>query len=92
MEQLFASSLIFAVLGAVLGLVTLILWIFLPFALIGTKPLLRQLIREVQRTNALLERGMEASEAGTVAATAPEPAVWRSGRDAGQAHGPSASS
>jgi hypothetical protein len=40
----------------VFGLILAIAWIILPFALIGTKPLLRQLIAEVHRTNALLER------------------------------------
>lgn len=30
-------------------------WIVLPFALIGTKAILRELVREQQRTNALLE-------------------------------------
>ncbi|HVO90916.1 MAG TPA: hypothetical protein VMV45_20440 [Casimicrobiaceae bacterium] len=38
----------------VLGVILTIAWIILPFALIGTKPLLRQLIAEQQRTNALL--------------------------------------
>jgi len=40
----------------VFGIILAIAWIVLPFALIGTKPLLRQLIAEAQRTNALLER------------------------------------
>lgn len=40
----------------VFGLILAIAWIILPFALIGTKPLLRRLIAEVHRTNALLER------------------------------------
>ena len=40
----------------IFGLVLAIAWIILPFALIGTKPLLRQLIAEVQRTNALLQQ------------------------------------
>ncbi|MFO1398270.1 MAG: hypothetical protein U1F48_14520 [Burkholderiales bacterium] len=31
-------------------------WIVLPFAILGTKPLLRTLIAEQQRTNALLEQ------------------------------------
>ena len=39
----------------IFGVVLAICWIVLPFALIGTKPLLRQLIAETQRTNALLE-------------------------------------
>jgi hypothetical protein len=33
-----------------------IAWIIVPFALIGIKPLLRQLIDETRRTNALLDR------------------------------------
>lgn len=41
----------------VLGIIVAICWIVLPFAIIGTKPLLRQLIAEQQRMNALLERG-----------------------------------
>ena len=40
----------------VLALILAIAWIVLPLALIGTKPLLRQLIAEVQRTNSLLEQ------------------------------------
>jgi uncharacterized protein YoxC len=40
----------------VFGLILAIAWIVLPLALIGTKPLLRQLIAEVRRTNALLEQ------------------------------------
>lgn len=39
-----------------LGVVLIIAWTILPFAIIGTKPLLRQLVAEVQVTNALLER------------------------------------
>ena len=39
----------------IFGFILAIAWIILPFALIGTKPLLRQLIAEVRRTNALLE-------------------------------------
>lgn len=33
-----------------------IAWILLPFAMFGTKPLLRELVLEAKRTNALLER------------------------------------
>ena len=40
----------------VLGIVLSIVWMIVPFALIGIKPLLRQLIFETRRTNALLER------------------------------------
>lgn len=39
---------------ALLLLVLAIAWIILPFALLGTKPLLRQLIAESRRTNELL--------------------------------------
>jgi hypothetical protein len=42
--------------AVVFGLILAVAWIVLPFALIGTKPLLRQLIAEVRRTNALLEQ------------------------------------
>ena len=38
------------VLGAVLALV----WIFVPFAILGTKPLLRALVEEQKRSNELL--------------------------------------
>ena len=33
-----------------------ICWIILPFAILGTKPLLRQLLAETKRTNELLTR------------------------------------
>lgn len=45
-----ALSVALVLFGIVLG----IAWIILPFALIGTKPLLRELIRETKRTNELL--------------------------------------
>jgi hypothetical protein len=32
-----------------------VLWFLLPFALFGTKPLLRDLLSETRRTNALLD-------------------------------------
>lgn len=44
-------------LGLLFGLfaiLILILWILVPFAIFGIKPLLRQLIAEQQRTNQLL--------------------------------------
>ena len=50
-----------AIVGGMFGLVLMILaivliiaWIILPFALIGLKPLVRQLIDEQRRTNNLL--------------------------------------
>ena len=44
------AILLFTLLGAVL----VIVWIVLPFAVFGTKPLLRAVLREQQRTNELL--------------------------------------
>lgn len=38
------------------GIVLLVMWIILPFAIIGTKLLLRQLIEEQRRTNELLAK------------------------------------
>jgi hypothetical protein len=39
----------------VLGVIIAVCWVLLPFALIGTKPLLRDILAEQRRTNALLE-------------------------------------
>ena len=47
MGGLYLAAVLFAI---VLG----ILWMILPFAIFGTKPLLRQLISEMRETNALL--------------------------------------
>ena len=44
----------------VFGIILAIAWIILPFALIGTKPLLRELIAETKRTNALLQQKLGA--------------------------------
>lgn len=38
------------------GVVLLIVWIILPFAVLGTKPLLRELVIAQRRTNELLEQ------------------------------------
>ena len=51
------------VVGVVFLFVLAICWIILPFALIGTKPLLRELIRETKKTNALLEQRRSAPRA-----------------------------
>lgn len=48
------------------GIVLAICWIVLPFALIGTKPLLRELIVEVKKTNALLEQRIQGKQLDTV--------------------------
>ena len=47
---------LFAVVLLAVLLVLVVLWIALPFALFGTKPLLRQLIAEQKRTNEILDR------------------------------------
>jgi uncharacterized protein YoxC len=43
----------------VFGLILAVAWIILPFALIGTKPLLRELIAEQRKTNAMLSKQTE---------------------------------
>lgn len=40
--------------ASVVLLVVVVVWIVLPFAVLGTKPLLRELIAEQQHTNKLL--------------------------------------
>lgn len=54
---------IYLVLG-VLFLVLVICWVVLPVAIIGTKPLLRQLLAEAKRTNELLEELRRESPSG----------------------------
>ena len=44
----------------IFGIVLAACWIILPFALIGTKPLLRELIAEVRRNNQLLDQRLPA--------------------------------
>ena len=51
-----AVGVLFVVAAFIFLLVLAICWIILPFALIGTKPLLRQLLAEMRRNNALLEQ------------------------------------
>ena len=45
----------------VLAAVLVVCWIILPFAVIGTKPLLQQLLAEQKRTNEILVR-LEAAQ------------------------------
>lgn len=40
--------------AVIFGIVLLVCWIVLPFAVIGTKGLLRELLQEQRRTNELL--------------------------------------
>jgi heme exporter protein D len=53
MDAMGMSGLVWLALG-ILGLILAIAWIILPFALIGTKPLLRRILDEQIRMNALL--------------------------------------
>ncbi|MBO9716722.1 MAG: hypothetical protein J7507_07895 [Pseudoxanthomonas sp.] len=57
---------IFMLIGAIFGLILTVLWILVPFALFGIKPLLRELIAEQRRANELAAR---------IAATPPAPVV-----------------
>lgn len=41
------------------GLVVTVLWICMPFAIFRTKPILRELLAEQQKTNRLLEEAAE---------------------------------
>ena len=59
------------IMGALMGgsliitiflLVMAIAWIVLPIALIGTKPLLRELIKESKETNRLLKQNSQTTE------------------------------
>ena len=53
MDALGMSGLVWLAL-VIFGLILAIAWIILPFALIGTKPLLRRILDEQIRMNALL--------------------------------------
>jgi predicted PurR-regulated permease PerM len=66
---------ILALVAIVLGVVLIVCWIVLPFAVIGTKPLVRELIREQQTTNKLIETQMRAFDAfaARYAPTQPQP-------------------
>ena len=46
----------FVVVGFILAIVVAVCWIILPFAIIGTKPLLREILKEQRATNQLLTR------------------------------------
>lgn len=50
---------------AIFILVLAVCWIVLPFAIIGTKPLLRELLAEQKRTNQLLSDRMPATRPST---------------------------
>lgn len=44
------------VLLVLFALLVLVLWVLMPFAIFGTKTILRDLLRQQQRTNELLEQ------------------------------------
>ena len=66
------------------GLVVTVLWICMPFAIFGTKPLLRELLAEQQRTNRLLE---EAARRETAEKANPAHALLVSEEYRGQPYG-----
>ena len=47
--------------AAVFCLAVVVMWIVLPFAVFGTKPLIQQLIAEVRKTNELLRKAQGAA-------------------------------
>ena len=51
-----AGMSLFMIIGAIFGLILPVLWILVPFALFGIKPLLRELIAEQRRANELSAR------------------------------------
>ena len=51
-----AGMSLFMIIGAIFGLILTVLWILVPFALFGIKPLLRELIAEQRRANELSAR------------------------------------
>lgn len=51
-----AGMSLFMIIGAIVGLILTVLWILVPFALFGIKPLLRELIAEQRRANELSAR------------------------------------
>jgi len=61
-----AGGLLYVVLFVV-GLVMAVAWVVLPFAVIGVKPLLKDLIAEMRKTNSLLERSLARPSSGQVA-------------------------
>lgn len=59
--------------GAVFALILTVLWILVPFALFGIKPLLRQLLAEQRRGNELVAARMAATAPQVVVTDARDP-------------------
>lgn len=55
----------------VFSVILLICWIVLPFALIGTKPLLSKLLKEQERTNLLLQALYDRGERSALGSNTP---------------------
>lgn len=51
-----AGMSLFMIIAAIFGLILTVLWILVPFALFGIKPLLRELVAEQRRANELSAR------------------------------------
>lgn len=62
MDGMGAIGGVFMLAVVILVIVIAVLWILMPFAIFGTKDLLRELIREQKRTNDLLEQRSRRSE------------------------------
>jgi len=78
MDHLSGSASVVAILvlvAIVVGVALIVCWIVLPFAVIGTKPLIRELIREQQMANKLVEAQTRAFEvfAARYASGIPQP-------------------
>lgn len=62
MEGMSAVGGVFMLAIVILVIVIAVLWILMPFAIFGTKDLLRELVKEQKRTNDLLEQRSRRSE------------------------------
>ena len=72
MDQAFTVGM--SLLFGVLGLVLTVLWIFVPFAIFGIKPLLQNILSELRRSNAIAEARAPAVAASASSVTSPEEA------------------
>jgi hypothetical protein len=55
MNDLAGGFAVFYLIFLIVGFFALVLWIFLPFAVFGTKPKLDQILAEARQTNAYLK-------------------------------------
>ena len=76
MDQLSGSASIVMILtlaSLALGVVLIVCWIVLPFAVVGTKPLLRELIDQQRLTNKLIEAQTRGFETFAARSVSPQP-------------------